>query len=955
MSVEDMKSVRRSNPEIIERVMRACKIMVCLALLALPAVGYAQAEHTSETQQAQQPDEPPIVSYSRPVHKVIAGIQVVGNKSYEEEVVKNVSGLRIGQRVEIPGDEITAAVQRYLRHGLFTEVGIEATKIEGDSVWLLIKIKERPRLSELRINGVKKGEEKDLKEGKLLALQQGTQVTPNIIDRAEIEIKRFFDEKGFSTASVETTLIPDPTREGFVAVEFNVRKNTKTTVQRIQFIGNKQLSDSDLRKAMKKTNERFNLSTHFWNSILEIFGQKKFVEKDYKEDLNKIIEKYHEYGYRDAEILKDTIYWYNDKRINIDIELYEGKQYYIKEINFVGNTKYPTAELERLFGMKRGDVYDQKKLNDRLMVDEDALTNVYSNSGYLFAYMTPIETEVKGDSVSLDIRIHEGKPAKINKVSIRGNSQVYEEVVRRELYTKPGMLFNRDYIIRTIRQIMQMGHFNEEKVVPDLAPNEDNGTVDIAWQLEPKSNDQVELSVGWSQTGLILMAGLKFTNFSMRNLFNPSSYKYFLPRGDGQTLSLRAQTNARFYQSYSIQFTDPWFGRKRPNMLSLSAYYSRQTDINMRFYENQRNSLFATNPYGYGYGYPGYGYGYGGYPGYGYGGYGGYPGYGYGGYGYGGYGYGGYGGYGYGYEMQQGLYESAFDPDKTLDMLGLGASYGKRLNWPDDNFQIQLGLNYTLYRMKNWSSYYYNFGMENGAANDINLSLTLMRSSADSPIFTRTGSEFTINASSTLPYSLFDKVDYSDPKLTPAERYKFIEYYKVKGKGQVFIPLVDPMVHKRTPVLMFSAETGIIGSYNKDKRSPFGTYFMGGDGMSGYYGGYLNEMIALRGYRNNSISGGTGGRGAYAYSKFFMELRYPVITENNTMIWVHGFVEAGNAWENLRDINPFQLKRSAGVGVRAVIPMIGLLGIDWGYGFDMPDGSTQRGGSNIHFVLGQQF
>lgn len=894
----------------------------------------------------------PVISYSAPQQKYIANIRIVGNKSYDEEVVRNVSGLRIGQRVTIPGDEITQAVRNYLRNGLFTDVRVDADRIVGDSVWLTISLSERPRLSELIINGVKKSESDDLKTGKLMALQQGTHITPNILDRSKIEIKRFFDEKGFSTASVTATSQEDPQRPGYVRVIFDVKKNTKTKVKHINFYGNEQVSDFKLRKAMKKTNERFDLSRHPWNSFLEIFSQKKFVEKEYKEDLKNVLSLYHQEGFRDAEILKDTIYVNDEKHINIDLHLHEGDRYYIKDIHFVGNTKYATDDLKRLLGIQPGDVYDQKKLQDRLQVDEDALSNLYSNNGYLFAYMIPVETEVKGDSVSLDIRISEGKPATINKVTIRGNDQLYEEVVRRELYTKPGMLFNRDYVMRSMRMIAQMGHFDQEKIVPNIVPNEQNGTVDIEWKLEPKSNDQVELSIGWSQTGLVGMAGLKFSNFSMRNLFNPKSYKGFLPRGDGQTLSLRAQTNARYYQSYSIQFTDPWFGRKRPNYFSVSAYYSRQTDINRRFYNSQLQNL---PQYGYGgYGYP-YGYGYG--SPYGYGGYGspyGYGGYGYGGYGYGGYGYGGYGGYGgyYGEQLSS-IYESAYDPDKTLDIIGASIAYGKRLTWPDDNFQISASLNYQLYRMKNWSMIYYSFGMENGVANDINLNLTLTRSSVDNPIYTRRGSEFSISAKSTLPYSLFDKKDYSDPEMPDSERYKFIEYYQLSGKGQMFIPLMDPVNTQRTPVLMASVESGVIGSYNAHKRSPFGTYYMGGDGMSSYIG-YLNQMVGLRGYKNGSIAGASG-QGAYAYAKAFMELRYPVLFEGQTTIWLLGFLEAGNAWDQIRDYNTFQLKRSAGLGVRIMLPMVGLMGIDWGYGFDAPDGTNTIGGSNIHFVLGQQF
>lgn len=927
------------------------RLLALIAALLVSGVAMAQSEHTiaSSDSLAALPD----VSYTRPVSRVIAGLRVVGNESYEDVVVRNVSGLRVGQRVTVPGEEISQAVRNYLRNGLFSNVRIDADRMEGDSVWLSIHITERPRLTRFEMNGVKKSEEKDLRTGRLQPLAQGTFITPNILDRSEIEIKRFYDAKGFSNVEVHTSVLEDNSRPGYVVVIFDVNKNAKTKISTINFIGNEMLSDNALRRAMKKTNEVFNLSKRPWSSILEIFGTKKFVEKEYREDLKNILKAYHAKGYRDAEILRDTIYMADDgKKINIDIEVYEGPKYYIKAINFVGNTKYPTLQLQQVLGMRPGDVYNQKKLMERISQDEDAVSNLYSNNGYLFAYMVPVETEVKGDSVALDIRIHEGKPATINKVAIRGNSQIYDEVVRRELYTKPGMLFNRDYVMRSMRMIAQMGHFDQEKIVPNIVPHEESGTVDIEWQLTPKSNDQVQLSMGWSQTGLLLMAGLKFTNFSLRNLLDRSTYHNFLPRGDGQTLSLNVQTNARYYQSYGISFMDPWFGRKRPNMFSVSVSYSRQTDINRRFYSGQQQSLM--NSYGgYGYGYPGYGYG-----GYGYGM--GYP----GGYGYGmgypgGYGYGGMGGYGMGYynqyyrEAMTNLYERALDPDKTLDMLRFNIGYGKRLTWPDDNWQVSLGLTYNMYRMHNWGSYYYSFGMENGVANDINLSLNLARSSIDNPIYTRRGSSFTFEAQSTLPYSLWDGVDYSDPKLSDADRYRFIEYYKVKGKAQLFIPLMDPINTKRTPVLMASAESGTIGSFTPYKRSPFGTYYMGGDGMSSYYG-YLNEMIGLRGYRNGSISGASG-RGAYVYSKVFMELRYPVIFENQATIWVLGFAEAGNAWEYQKDFNPFQLKRSAGLGVRIMLPQLGLMGIDWGYGFDAPDGTAQIGGSNVHFVLGQQF
>lgn len=914
------------------------------SVAALSAVFFVTGAFGQVIASSEMGDSSPVVSYSAPRSLVIAGIEVIGNKSYDETVVRNVSGLKIGERIEIPGDRTTQAVKNYLRNGLFTDVSLVADRIKGDSIWMSIHITERPRLSRLDINGTTKSEAKDLREGKLLSLQEGTHITPNIIDRAKIEVKRFFDGKGFSEAAVEASMIEDKARPGYVVLVLDVRKNAKTKIANIHFFGNHNVSGFQLRRAMKKTNEHFSLTKHPWNSFLEIFSTKNFVEKEYKEDLKNILEKYHEGGFRDAEILSDTIYRVNDKQINIDIHISEGKRYYIKDIKFVGNTKYATADLERLLGIKPGDVYDQKKLKDRLTTEEDAVSNLYANNGYLFAYMIPVETEIKGDSVSLDIRINEGKPATINKVTISGNDALYEEVVRRELYTKPGMLYNKEYIMNSMRLIANTGHFDQEKIIPDIVPNEKSGTVDIAWNLVPKSNDQVQLSVGWSATGLVGMAGVTFNNFSMRNLFKPETYQGYIPipRGDGQTLSLNAQTNARYYQNYSITFTDPWFGRKRPNYFSIQAYYSRQTDINRNFYNAQRQDMPLYSPYGYG-----YGYGYGSPYGYGYGGYGGY--------GYGGYGYGGYDMYGMQayQEQMSSLYESAFDPDKTLDIVGASVSYGKRLSWPDDHFQFSVSLGYQMYRMKNWNMYYYNFGMENGTAHDINLSLSLSRSSIDNPIYTRRGSEFSLNAKTTLPYSLWDGIDYSDPELPDQVRNKFIEYYQLSGKGRFFLSLMDPTTTQRTPVLMANVEGGIIGAFNPNKRSPFGTYYMGGDGMSSYIG-YMNQMIGLRGYRNGSIAGASG-RGAYTYAKAFMELRYPVIFEGQATIWVLGFMEAGNAWYNVKDFNPFQLKRSAGLGVRIMLPMVGLMGIDWGYGFDAPNGTSQIGGSNVHFVLGQQF
>ena len=705
-----------------------------------------------------------------------------------------------------------------------------------------------------------------------------------------------------------------------------IDKKSKIKVAEIIFKGNEALSDAQLRKAMKKTNEVFSLSKgRAWSSILEMFSSKKFIEKEYREDLNNIIKRYQEAGYRDAEILSDTIYRDGNKRIKIEIALNEGKKYYISSLRFVGNTKYPSDFLTSVLGIKAGDTYNQKRLDSRLVSDEDAVAKLYYNNGYIFARIDPVETAVKDDSVALDLRIMEGPQATINKVIIKGNDILYENVIRRELYTKPGKLFSTDDLMNSYMALNQIDQFDPEKSVPTPIPNPQDGTVDIEYKLEPKRSDKFEISLGWSQAGLILRVGLKFTNFSIYNLFHPEMYKGIIPQGDGQTLAIDAMTNGRYYQQYGISFIDPWFGGKKPNYFSTSIFYSRQTALDTRYYNNQ----IGYGGYGF---YDPYGYGYGGY----------------GGYGYGGYGYGGYGGYG-----NNALMENAYNPNQSLQILGASIGFGKRLNKPDNWFQLYLSANYNLYMLKDWI--YDTFrGFHDGNANDISFQIRFSRTSIDNPIYTRRGSDFSLSLTATPPYSLFDKKDYSDPRLSSKERYRFIEYHKWRFSGKVFTPLLNPSLVQYTPVIMTRFDMGFIGSYTRYKLSPFGTYYMGGDGMSGYVGSYMNETIGLRGYANGAIAGNNYDY-AYSFLRLTAEFRVPILFKGQTNIWALAFVEAGNAWSEIADFNPFALKRSAGVGVRITLPMIGLLGVDWGYGFDRPNGSMQRGGSNVHFILGQEF
>lgn len=899
------------------------KGIVLFFLFLSVTFGVFAQENGSDTAKVEKPADLPVISYSlTPKKYKIADIKVTGVKNYDDFVLIGFSGLSVGDEISVPGDEVTAAVKAFWKHGLFSDVKILANKIEGDSIWLEYQLKQRPRISEVNYHGIKKGEREDL-EAKL-GLKKGFQITPNVLDRAKILIEKFFDGKGFKNVDVNIQQKDDMAHEGEVILDIYIDKNEKTKIHRIYFEGNNALTARQLKKAMKKTNEKFSLFNDWKSSILEMFSTKKFTTEEYENDKNNLISKYNEYGYRDAVLLADSVVNFNEKKVDIFLKVDEGEKYYLKDIRFVGNTKYSTDYLMAVLGMKPGEVYNQKKLNDRLSMDEDAVSNIYFNNGYLFFNADPVEVEVENDSIALEIRIQEGPQATINRVIINGNDRLYEDIVRRELRTKPGKLFSREDLMRSVREIAQMGHFDPENMNPRPIPDPENGTVDIEYNLVSKANDQIEFSAGWGQTGVIGKLSLKFTNFSMKNFLNPKSYKGIIPQGEGQTLTLSGQTNGRYYQAYSISFLDPWFGGKRPNTLSVSAYFSKQTDISTSYLSNMYSGY---NPYYYS-GYPYYG-------GYGYGGY------------YGGY----YPGYGYGYNT--GSYELALNPDKSIMMFGLAAGYGKRLNWPDDFFQFMATLNYQVYMMHDWDYFLVN----NGTCHNVNLELLLQRNSIDNPLYTRSGSQFSFSVAATPPFSLFDNKDYASMSDQDPEKFKMIEYHKWKFKAKVFSPLA-PLTVKRTPVLMTRAEFGFLGTYNKHKRSPFETFYMGGDGMTGYSSTYATETIGLRGYENGSIAGNGGYSSyGYAYTRLSMELRYPFILEPSSTIYGLVFAEAGNAWTDMSNYNPFDLKRSAGVGVRIFLPMIGLMGIDWAYGFDEPNygSSGKRSGSNFHFIIGQEF
>lgn len=848
-------------------------------------------------------DKPVILYNGTPKKYEIADIKVTNIDNYEDYVLIGISGLAVGQTITVPGDDITSAIKRYWRHGLFSDVKITAEKIEGNKIYLFIHLTLRPRITDIRFNGVKKSEREDLQAK--LGMAKGSQITPNLIDRAKIIIKRHFDEKGFKNAEVNIVEREDPANKEQVYVDVNIDKKDKVKVHKITIDGNSVLTDKKLKRVMKKTNEK--------GKLVNLFRAKKFINERYEEDKQKIIDKYNELGYRDAIIEVDSVTPYDEKTVDVYMKIYEGNKYYLRDITWVGNTVYPSDLLNEQLRMKRGDVYNQKLLNDRISNDEDAIGNNYYNRGYVFYHLDPVEVNIDGDSIDLEMRIVEGPQASISHVRINGNDRLYENVVRRELRTRPGDLFSKEALERSYREIAQMGHFNPENIKPDVQPNYENGTVDINWGLESKANDQVEFSAGWGQTGIIGKLSLKFANFSFANLFRKNdNFRGFLPQGDGQTLTISGQTNGRYYQSYSISFLDPWFGGKRPNSLSVSAFYSVQTDVSSQYY----NSAYMNNYYNYLSGYGNY-----------------------------------YGGY---YDN----YESYYDPDKSIKMFGVSLGWGKRLRWPDDYFTLMAELSYQRFMLKDWSYLYImlNNGqyMNTGNCNSLSLNLTLSRNSTDNPIFPRYGSEFTASLQITPPYSLFSKKDYStygkDNYEEAASMYKWIEYHKWKFKAKTYTALMDI---QKCPVIMTRTEFGILGHFNKYKRSPFETFYVGGDGMTGYSYNYASETIALRGYENGSLT--PYGSEGYAYIRLGAELRYPLMLENSTSIYALGFVEAGNAWTDVNKFNPFQLKRSAGVGVRIFLPMIGMMGIDWAYGFDKINGSTQYSGSQFHFIIGQEF
>ena len=820
--------------------------LVLLLLISAPDV-LAQRDYASL----------PIMDYSRPREYTVREVTVSGIQHIDPIVIRSISGLQTGNRITIPGDDITQAIEKLWGQGLFSDIKITAIRIEGTEIDLDIMLQEPPRLSVLNIEGLRRSELRDIEEK--IKLRSGTLVTENTLNNTKDIITRHFIEKGFFNTSVDIRMEDDPSIPNRVSLVIEVDKDERVRISDIYFTGNESFSDRRLQRVMKNTKAR---------SLRNLFKSSKFVGPDFREDKEGLLTFYNEHGFRDAAIISDSIYHTADNRINLAIEIEEGNRYYFRDITWVGNTKYPSEFLTAVLGIGRGEVYDQTKLEMRLRHDDDAVSSLYLDDGYLFFSVNPVELTIDNDSIDLEMRIREGDQATINRILITGNTKTNEHVIRRELRTKPGQLFSKTNLIRSQRELANLGHFDPERLGINPIPNPNDGTVDIEYVVEERANDQLEISGGWGAGMLIGTLGVRFSNFSTSNLFKRDAWRP-LPSGDGQTLSIRVQSNGTYYQAYNMTFVEPYLGGTKPNSLSFSLYHTIQTN---RF--NRRIEDYSS-----------------------------------------------------------------------IKISGASLGMGRRLNWPDDFFNLYTELSFQNYNLDDWFG---QFLFQDGNSNNFSLRASFGRNSVDQPIYPRRGNSFNLTLQITPPYSLLSGKDYSE--MTPGEKYRWIEYHKWTFRGNWYTSLAGNLV------LSTSAQFGILGYFNSDiGPSPFESFDLGGDGMSGY-NLYGRETIGLRGYENGSLTPIRGGNKAgNIYNKFNIELRYPVSTNPNAFIYPLVFVEAGNAWYDFNEFNPFAIKRSAGIGLRAFLPMFGLLGIDWAYGFDEIPGRPGANKGQFHFVLGQQF
>jgi len=871
------------------------KIAVLLMLISLFAGGqqaYAQISIGSDLSK---------INYEKPVEYVIGGVEVTGVEYLDKNVIIMLSELEVGKRVKIPGDEVTGAIRKLWEQGLFDNISITASSIKGNTIFLNINLKERPRLSKFSFEGIRKSEADDIREK--INLTRGDVVTDHLMIRTENIIKKFYADKGFLNSEVSVTEARDKKNNNFVDLTIKIKKNKKVKIKYIHILGNTALSEDAIKSAMKETKPRgvfrpldslgplvinvaeSALTLKFkqvgeelvryakQNYKINLFKGSKYIESNYQEDLQNIIAKYNKKGYRDAHIVVDSIYRLDNENLVIDITIDEGNKYYFRNIKWVGNTVYPSAFLSAILGIQPGDVYNKELLETNLQYNPNGfdVSSQYMDNGYLFFNATPVETYVSNDSIDLEIRIFEGKQARINNVSVKGNEKTNDHVIIRELRTRPGQLFSRSDVIRTTRELANLGYFNAESITPNINPNAAEGTVDIEYEVEETSADQIELSGGWGYGRIIGTIGLSFNNFSLKNFFHKDAWKP-IPSGDGQKLSLKFQTYGKDYMSYSVSFTEPWLGGKKPNALTVSYYHSIYS--NGRARSDSLRSAFIIN--------------------------------------------------------------------------GITVGIGKRLEWPDDFFTLYQGVNVQLYDLTNYGTIF-SVGDGNGAFNNLSYEVILGRNSIDQPIFPRRGSDLSLGLEVTPPYSAFSDKDYST--MDDNEKYKWIEYHKWKLKAYWYFELMDKLV------LASRFRFGYLGHYNSQLgTTPFERFYLGGDGLSGYNNFDGREIIGMRGYTNESITpyyykdqniGGT------VFTRYSLELRYPLSLAPTSTIYALTFVEAGNSWLGSQGFDPFDVKRSAGVGVRVFLPMFGMLGLDWAYGFDPIYGQPDANGSHFHFSLNQ--
>ena len=836
------------------------------------------------------------VDYNNPKKYIVGDVSVDGNHYFSANQIISLTGLVKGMEVTIPGEEMSNIVRRLWLQRYFEDVSLDIDHMSenADSVYLVIKIVERPRVSRWTFSGVKSGEKKDLEDR--LHLRRGGEFSDYVEKTAVDIIKRFYAEKGFLNCDVKAEVRKDSVINNAIRVNFAVDRGVKVKVREINFIGNDHVKEFKLARSMKKTKS---------NKWYNLFSSKKFDAKEYPNDKKTLIEAFNEAGYRDARIVKDTMYYIEPGRLGIDITVEEGDKYYFRDVSWTGNSVYTTDALNEVLGIKKGDVYDmvsmQKKLYGGGKQNEYDVSKLYRDNGYLFFSVTPVETNIQNDSVDVEMRISEGKQAILNNIVINGNDLTNEKVVRRQIFTRPGYLFSQTDFERSIREISSLGQFDAEAAMDPakgwtIVPNQVNNTVDIIYNVVEKPSSQLELSGGWGGRTFVATAGVSFNNFSTHRMFEKGSWRP-VPLGDAQNLAFHFQTNGSYYTALNASFTEPWLFGKKPTSLNLGVYYTRQT---------------ASNSSGY---------------------------------------------YNYFYN---------YTVDRILEIYGFSGSLGTRLKWPDNYFVLYNGLSWQSYKLTNWYQGFFMF--QDGLSHNLNYQMTLARNSTDQQIYPRQGTDLSLQLQLTPPYSLFRKhsfdsegnkvpvgswkdIDYS--QWTSDERYRWIEYWKVKFNAATYTKLVGDLV------LMTRVQFGYLGYYNRNwGYSPFEYFLVGGDGMSGY-STYGSDVIPLRGYENYSLtpqkttaynSSGLSYAGN-VYDKFTVEFRYPVVLQPQSTIFVLAFLEGGNCWADIRDFNPFQIKRSAGVGVRIFLPMIGLLGIDWGYGFD----DATYGGSQFHFVIGQQF